>query len=528
MDSYLEFRLNDGPVRTDAAPGTPALDYIRSGAGLSGTKEGCREGDCGACAVLLGSPVPGGGARYRAVPSCLLALGDVQGCHLVTIEGLVSGAPGGLTPVMRAFLEENASQCGFCSPGFIVSLTAWLAAPGTGILGEHDLAGAMAAVDGNLCRCTGYGSIRRAATRLAREFRGLPTDPEARLERLVIAGVLPKSVLDFAAETRKDLPEPAVTSGDARRDDVTALGGGTDYFVRNPDPCGSDARGGFSPILLSRLPGFTGVALAGSEGDRRLEIGAATRVADFFAAPELRSCVPGIERFEREFASTLVRNLATLGGNIANASPVGDLVAMLMALGADLEIVRLRDGTARSLPLDRFFLGYKKTDLSPGEALRRVIIQVPDGAGSWDAATAGLSRGGQAALAADHGSSLRFSFEKAAKRKNLDIAAVNSALSFRLEGGAIAGARLSAGGVAPVPLLLKKASALLEGVRADSGGAALAAVARAVAATAEGEISPIGDVRGSAEYRRRMTGRFVLAHFLRLFPDSGIGEELFP
>src|SRR3989339_1469674 len=158
----MKILVNDAWVEPRTAYGSPALDFIRGEMGLTGTKEGCREGDCGACAVLVGEFAGYGSSlgsasprapRYLAMPSCLLALGDLDGKHLITIEGLSADAPEGLTPVMRAFLEENASQCGFCSPGFIVSLSAWLAAPG-----RPELAGAMTAVDGNLCRCTGYGS----------------------------------------------------------------------------------------------------------------------------------------------------------------------------------------------------------------------------------------------------------------------------------------------------------------------------------------------------------------------------------
>lgn len=508
MNPSLDFWLNDAPIRTGTARGTPLLDFLRGGQGLSGTKEGCREGDCGACAVLIGtSGAPGspdadvsGAVRYRAVPSCLFALGEAEGSHILTIEGLASGAPDGLTPVMRAFLEENASQCGFCSPGFIVALSAWLAQPGP----APDMAGAMAAIDGNLCRCTGYGAIRRAAARLCREFADLPSEAGPRLAALVEAHVLPRSTLEFSAQS-STAPAiasaagadaaPGTTAPGTTTPGATVLGGGTDYYVRNPDP-----EPGFAPALLARMPGYAGIAR--SADGSHLIVGAATRVTDFFASAELRQAVPGIERFERLFASTLIRNLATLGGNLANASPVGDLTAMLMALGATLEIAGT-DGAdgMRLVPIERFHTAYKKTALRDREAIRS--IRLPIG---------------------PH----RFSFEKASKRANLDIAAVNSALAFRLADGAISGARLSAGGAAPVPLLLSKASALLEGARADAGPQALAALARAVAATAEKEISPISDVRGSAEYRRRMTGRFVLAHFLRLFPDSGLAEELFP
>ncbi|MDP3180148.1 MAG: 2Fe-2S iron-sulfur cluster-binding protein, partial [Spirochaetaceae bacterium] len=193
MSCPISFAINGRALLAEKWPGTPALDFIRRELGLTGTKEGCREGDCGACAVLVGE-LRAEGPRYRAMPSCLLALGDLAGRHLVTIEGLAEEAGAeGLTPVMAALLETNGSQCGFCSPGFVVSLTAFLAEGG-----PLDPAAALVAIEGNLCRCTGYGAILRAAKRLCEDFAGLPAEPVARIAALVDARVLPPSCLAFA------------------------------------------------------------------------------------------------------------------------------------------------------------------------------------------------------------------------------------------------------------------------------------------------------------------------------------------
>ncbi len=528
----LKIFVNDRWIEPKTPYGAPALDFIRGELGLTGTKEGCREGDCGACAVLVGEAGAGcaplsaaapsvrtapQATRYRAVPSCLLALGELDGKHLITIEGLAASAAtnavandtigavakDGLTPVMRAFLEENASQCGFCSPGFVIALTAWLAAPG-----KPDVAGAMTAVDGNLCRCTGYGSIRRAAERLAKEFADLPQGEAARVAALVERGVLPASTLAYAAEAgqRPQGLRPSERALAGAQQPATALGGGTDFYVRTPDPA-SD----FQPLLLRSVQGFSGIGNVERDGHSWLRAGSAATVSDFFASAMVRRAVPGIEVFEGDFASALIRNLATLGGNIANASPVGDLTSMMIGLGAVLEIAEVAPAApsaadARYVRIEEFFLGYKKIDLKAGEAIRAILIP-----------------------AERPGSPLLFSFEKIAKRRKLDIAAVNTALSLRIEGGFARGVRLSAGGVAAVPTLLKGASAALEGARVDrSDPAALARLAKKVAEAAEAEVKPIGDVRGSAEYRKRMTGRLVLAHFVRLFAADGIAKELFP
>ncbi len=474
----LRFLANDRVVETDRWEGSPALDFIRKDLALTGTKEGCREGDCGACAVLLGERKREGGAAYRAVPSCVLPLAALENKHLVTIEGLAAGADGGLTPVMRAFLEENASQCGFCSPGFIIVLTAWL------IEGSHlDEEGALEAVSGNLCRCTGYGSIRRAAARLIKDFRDLPPEPEARLDALAAAQVVPASLPAFAQGglLEKTAPRPLFTPVGF------AVGGGSDLYVRNPDPI---PRSGFA--YLPADPSLKAITRRGAT----LEVGAAATVREFFASEDVRSAVPGIERFEGKFASILVRNVATLGGNAVNASPVADIVSMLIALGAIVRIERPeQSGTAREIPLERLYLGYKKLDLAAGELVTAFLLQA-------------------------HGRPL-FNFEKASKRSTLDIAAVNTAIMIELDENRITRGRISAGGVAATPLLLEGASELITG-REVTGSLAVEA-ARAAAS----EVSPISDVRGSAAYRIEALKRLVLAHFATLFPgDAGIQDAV--
>jgi xanthine dehydrogenase small subunit len=243
-------------------------------------------------------------------------------------------------------------------------------------------------------------------------------------------------------------------------------------------------------------------------------------VSSFFESPLVRREFLGIERYETAFASTLIRNLATVGGNIVNASPVGDILSMLMALGARLVLVpaplaaaghTTAPGTeerilaqARIIPIEAFFLAYKKIDLRPDEIL--AAIRLP--------------------LIADD---RKFSFEKISKRKNLDIAAVNTAIFFTLEKGRFRNVRISLGGVAPVPKLSMEAMAVLEGAPCPQNDAAsLASFARRCAETAAASVSPIDDVRGSAEYRRRMVRQLMLGHFIRLFESTGIAEELFP
>jgi xanthine dehydrogenase small subunit len=505
MDRSVRFLANNQVIETSAQSSSAALDFIRGDLGLTGTKEGCREGDCGACAVILGERVasPKGGASfsYCAMPSCLLALGELEGRHLVTIEGLASGAGAPeakdrprLTPVMKAISEANGSQCGFCSPGFVISLSAYLLNGDgeAGASGKLSIEGALRAIEGNLCRCTGYGAIRRAAARLVEDFASLPAQGEARLSALVEAGVLPRSCLAFARGEAliRDENEAAIADDELALggSPTIVIGGGSDYLVRNPEP---DQTAILAFELLDRRAGLKRIAREGG----KLSIGAAVNWREFFASPELRSLVPGIERFEDELASPLVRERATVGGNIVNASPVGDLTSILIGLGAILRIAG-PGGARREIPIERFFIGYKRLDLSKGEILEAVLIpaQRPFG---------------------------HFNFEKVSKREHLDIAAVNSAAVFELDDKRhITRCRISAGGVAATPLLLEKTDTFLMGKGVDAG------MAREASRIAGSEVKPISDVRGSADYRRRLLERLVIAHFIELSPGSGVEEAL--
>ncbi len=476
MERMIRFRLNETLHELAVREESLALDWVRETAGLTGTKEGCREGDCGACLVLLGGRSPGGGTEWMSVTSCTLAMGELDGRHLVTIEGLASA---GLTPVMEAMLDEGASQCGFCSPGFVLALTGFL------VNGEPlDAASAMAAVEGNLCRCTGYGSIRRAAARLCADFADLPAGIPARLRALGERGVLPPSLAALMAEPPAPARTPSIHSGGNPE-----LGGGTDYFVRNPDP-----EPGLSPGFSDLDPAGRSIAGTMRGGIPCLELEAAVTVSDFFGSPAVRKAAPGIERFESDIASPPIRNRATLAGNLANASPIADMTAMLLALGASLDLEGA--GATRTIPLEEFFFSYKKTALAPGERIGRIVV--PAGP-------------------------VLFNFEKSAKRARLDIATVNTALAVTMAAdGTVARARWSAGGIAPVPLRLPDLEALLIGRKPS------AALAREAGSLAMASGAPIGDVRGSAGYRRRLMERLAWAHFIRLWPALKLDEELMP
>jgi xanthine dehydrogenase small subunit len=480
MSREIRFILNDTEVSTRLPAGTALLDFIRGERHLTGTRAGCREGDCGACTVLLGSRERDR-VRYQAVVSCLFPLADAEGRHVVTIEGL-NGTD--LTPVQQAIVSEGASQCGFCTPGIVVSLTGFL-------LESRELQGddAVTAIEGNICRCTGYASIRRAVERLLRQVRPLLQGAPDRLEALVALGIVPGYFsaiaprLDSLAIPLGDVVSaPAVAP--ARRSGTVVVAGGTDLYVQ---------RGAQLPekelFLLCRSGGFSGIWPAAD----RLFIGAATPLVELMESTLIVATLPRLPGFLRLVSSSQIRARATIGGNIVNASPIGDLSVILLALDA---AVGLRSrGRTREVKLRDFFLGYKKLDLQGGEVVAWVAVP--------------LGRDG-----------MWLNFEKVARRRYQDIASANSAIGLEMGGGRIVAAHVAAGGVAPVPLYLKAASAFL------AGRAVSPPLVHELAEVAAGEIAPISDVRGSAAYKRVLLRRLLSAHFLALFPDAFVPGDL--
>ncbi len=472
----ISFVLNDRVYTTELSPGAVTLDLLRKEAGLTGTKEGCREGDCGACTVLLGIHQQQG-IKYMAVNSCILPAGELQGRYLVTIEGV--NLEEGLSPLQQIFVEEGASQCGFCTPGLIMSLTGYL----LGTVDPDDVA-AVDSLAGNICRCTGYVSIRKAAETVSGKIGHSPAGCCTSLEHLewlVEKKILPSyflgiegmlQVMDTTDGLEKNFSEHTVT-----------VAGGTDLFaVKAEELRNSGLR------FLSREMGINGITII----ENRVLIGAGATVRDIIDAGIFGNS-GNLERSLELIASTQVRNRATVGGNIVNASPIGDLTIIFLALDAKLRITGGSD--SREVRLKNFFRGYKILDLSPGELLESLEYTLPD-------------------------SATFINFEKIAMRKHLDIASVNTAAAFIVRDGRIEKADISAGGVAPIPLYLERTSAALSGMGISTGTALLAV------RTARGEVSPIDDVRGSAEYKKLLLGQLIAAHFAELFPQQIDVKEL--
>jgi xanthine dehydrogenase small subunit len=460
----VTFILNNQLVRTDMPTGTPLVDYIRYEKDLMGTKIGCREGDCGACTVLEGDLV-NGRVHYKSIVSCLTPLGNVNGKHIVTIEGISMNS---LSPIQHSFVKHAATQCGFCTPGFIMSLT------GHSLQYDRSTpAKAIASISGNICRCTGYKSIEQAAGEISVLLSGKDLiDP---IGWLVEHRFLPLYFLDIPARLAdlKERVEPPPSDG-------PMVAGGTDLMVQRADEI-ADLQ---VNSLVSRHE-LKGISIA----DGMCCIGAATTFSEFEQSEVVNGIIPRIKDYLSYVSSETIRNMGTIAGNIVNASPIGDLTIMLLALDA---VVTISNGDAqRQVPLKNFYLGYKSIDLrrETGEYIARVSFPV-------------LSR------------NALFSFEKVSKRTHLDIASVNTALVVEMVGKVVVSCRLSAGGVNPIPLYLHNTSRFLEGKTLNED---LLTKANLVM---QDEIAPISDIRGSEGYKRLLLRQLLYAHFLKLFPSN--------
>ena len=477
----LRFLLNGDPVEVASASShLTLLEYLREERGLTGTKEGCAEGDCGACTVILAEPDRVGGLAWKPVNACIRLLASVAGKAVFTVESLQS-ADGNLHPVQRALVECHGSQCGFCTPGFAMSLFGLYKNARHPTRTDVD-----DALSGNLCRCTGYRPILEAAERMYRidatssgatSWRGpgiaadgsrqVSVEEErlaAQLDVITETGGLPYEAGGrtwFAPRTRDALA--AVCSA---HPSACIVAGATDvglWITKQHRDLGDIVYVGDCDELK-----------AIRDGDGALEIGAAATLEDAFAA--LDGEWPELHEAWIRFASVPIRNSGTLGGNVANGSPIGDSMPALIALGAT---VMLQHGqVTRELPLEDFYLAYQKTALVPGEFV--VSIRVPhrqDG--------------------------LLLRAYKISKRFDQDISAVFVCFALTIADGRIASARLGCGGVAPIPKRATAAEALLSGHQWTDANADAAAQAL------EAEFTPIDDMRASAAYRRRVLGNLM-------------------
>lgn len=463
----IRFILNEKEVATGLPAGMTLLDFIRYHQHLVGTKIGCREGDCGACTVLVGE-IKDGELEYQSMTSCLVPLGNVQGKHIVTIEGV--NFPDSLNPVQQAMADEGATQCGFCTPGFVVSLAGFCLSNK-----EATKENAVACVDGNICRCTGYKSIERAADKVAVIMSKRNGDDAAGF--VTQNKILPEYFASIKARLLNLLNgQASLPVGTASS---IVVGGGTDLYVQKHDEMThADIQ------FVFNNPALKGITKDGN----KCVMGPSVTVTDLAESSIINDYFPAFHRYAKLISSTPIRNMATIAGNFINASPIGDFTIFFLALDAKIDLTpnpSPKERGFRTLPLRKFYKGYKQLDKKPDEIITKISFELPT-------------------------KNSYFNFEKVSKRTNLDIASVNSAIFLQMNNDIIEIAGLSAGGVGPVPMYLQKTSEHLTGKKITEE---LIEEAIEVMQT---EISPISDARGSKEYKTLLLGQLIKAHLTPL------------
>ncbi|RYF40203.1 MAG: xanthine dehydrogenase small subunit, partial [Comamonadaceae bacterium] len=460
-------------------PDRTLLEVLREDLGATGTKEGCGEGDCGACTVVLGEK-DGERIRWRAINSCIRLAHSIDGMALWTVED-IAAADGTLHPAQQAMVQCHGSQCGFCTPGFVMSLF--------GIYQNHVCRGtavtrelAQQELSGNLCRCTGYRPILDAAQQMA-QLPPVALDEAgllSKLEQLVPAGRAQEP--DSSYISPRSLPELLLAR--TRYPQAQIVAGCTDVGLWV-----TKLHKQFAQVLdVTRVAELRRV----EPYERHIAIGAAVTLTDAFAA--LVQERPVLKTFASRFAGLPVRNSGTLGGNVANGSPIGDGMPLLIALGA--QVVLMSAHGHRILPLENFYTGYRKNVLAPDEVLAWILVPRPE-----------------------PGEFLRA--YKISKRYDDDISAVCLVTKMHREGTRITGISIGAGGVAATPVRAVRTEAFLSGKDWTN------ATAHEAAAQLRGEFQPISDMRASAAYRSEVLGNLMQRFWLESQGMQQINLEAF-
>jgi xanthine dehydrogenase small subunit len=456
LRNAVRFRFRGRTVALDRlSPRATVLDWLRESAGAKGTKEGCAEGDCGACTVVLARN-RAGRLAYDAVNACIVLLGQLDGAELITVEDLADGDA--LHPVQQAMVDHHGSQCGFCTPGIVMSLFAAYhsGAPSTRASLCDQLAG-------NLCRCTGYRPILEAALATCNGAPGDRFAATAEARRESLARLNDDADL-FVGDETSFFAAPASLDALARLyerfPDATLVAGATDVGLWITKQLRDLKR----VIWLGRVAGLDEVRETPSGA---LSLGAGVTLAD--AGPLIGAIHPDLGELMRRFGSVQVRVTGTVGGNIANGSPIGDLAPALIALGG--RVVLRKRSTTRTLPLEDFFLAYGKQNRAPGEFV--LAVEAPRIAGRQ-----------------------HYRAFKVSKRIDEDISAVMLAVRVEVDGGCVVGARIACGGMAATPKRAANAEKALVGASLEEPS-----TWRPALAALSSDFTPLTDQRASASYR---------------------------
>lgn len=457
----ITFILNNKKIVTSAKSGMTLLDFIRDTKQLKGTKIGCREGDCGACTVLVGS-LDNNTINYKSITSCISPLGNANGKHIVTIEGV--NIDNELNVAQQVMANNYATQCGFCTPGFVVSMT------GQVLKKKGNQSTCLDAISGNICRCTGYKSIEKATEDLETELAQLKNDS---VEELIAKKFIPKYFSEIPSKLKAlEIDKLAINN-------QNTVANGTDIYVRFADDLADEELN-----LIGENEALKGIDIK----NKTCILGASTTVTEIIENKALNKAFPKLKSFLKLVSSEQIRNMGTLGGNFVNASPIGDMSVFFLALNSRL-VIKNKTEKTRTIPFANFHQDYKKYDLQQGEIIQNIQFELPL-------------------------KNTYFNFEKVSKRTHLDIASVNSACSILINESIISTAIISIGGVAAIPKVLEKTNQFLTG-KSISISTIIAAEK-----VLQSEISPISDVRGSIEYKRLLAKQLFFAHFIELFPKT--------
>ncbi|WP_040305831.1 xanthine dehydrogenase small subunit [Ahrensia sp. R2A130] len=441
MTEPITFDLNGAPTSAECRADRTVLEWLRGDALLRGTKEGCAEGDCGACSILMRAPDDD---RYRPANSCILLMGQVEGASLMTVEGLAAMGPDG-HPVQSLMAENGSSQCGFCTPGIVCALAG---------LGDGDTAvdepAVHEALAGNLCRCTGYRPIVEAA---------LATAP-VKLNAASPSGGRRASVGSANSQMHHPGNFEELWAVMKTHPGSPLLAGGTDDNL-------SVAQAHTRHDNIISLRAIAELARIETNATH-LSIGGAARWCDML--PHLEMHWPSFAAMLRRFGSVQVRSVSTMGGNLATASPIGDSAPSLIAL--DSALVLKSSAGERRVSVEDFYTGYRETILRENEVI--AAIEIP------------LSK------------DVEFRVYKVSKRYDQDISTVCGAFSVRMDGEKIASARIAFGGMAATPVRCRSAESLLVGKPLEALNDAR------ISDAIEADLAPMSDMRGTANYRMRV------------------------
>jgi xanthine dehydrogenase small subunit len=464
---------------TNAAPTRTVLQHLREDLHCTGTKEGCAEGDCGACTVVIGSLNAGGQLEMKSVNSCIQFAPTLDGKALFTVEDL-QRADGALHPVQQAMVECHGSQCGFCTPGFVMSLWSMYLDNDGQPAQRKEIDDCLS---GNLCRCTGYRPIIDAAHRMT-ELPKVGFDREALAEQL--RGLRRDAGASYTAHGQsfhapRTLEELVALRGAHPK--ATLLAGSTDiglWVTKQMRELGDI-------IYLGHVTALQTV----SEKDGMLEIGAGVSLDDAYEA--LAERYPSqLSEMRQRFASLPIRNAGTLGGNVANGSPIGDSMPWMIALGS--EVVLQSASGQRVLPLEAFYLDYQKKDMRPDEFVAAVRVPLP--------------RAG-----------IEFRTYKLAKRFDQDISAVCAAFAFKLDGDVVVDARIAFGGMAATPRRAPRAESSLIGLRWNEANLRMAMDMLAQ------DFAPLSDMRASSSYRMQTAQNLLRRFWFETRADAPLAAD---